>query len=69
MRKRKTAIIDFQEIQKDGNVDYRKLYTAMFNAVTDAITHMERMNFGQALTVLKQAQILTEEIYMGDDEV
>ena len=64
VRKKETAMIDFQTIQKNGTVDYQKLYTAMFNAITDAIGHMEHMNFGQALTLLKEAQIRAEEIYI-----
>lgn len=42
-------------------VDYQKLYTLLFNSITDAIE------------VLKQAQIDAEEIYIstpsGEDEV
>ena len=68
MRKRRTSIIDLQERQKDQKIDHRKLYTVMFHAVTDAIEHMEHMDFGQALKVLKEAQIRTEELYITTDE-
>jgi len=44
--------------------DYQKMYLTMFNAVTDAIEQMERLNFGMAKKTLLQAQCIAEEIYM-----
>ena len=44
--------------------DYQKMYLTMFNAVTDALEHMERLDFGMAKKTLLQAQCIAEEIYM-----
>ena len=44
--------------------DYQKLYTTLFNAVTDALEHMEVPNYGDAKELLISAQQKTEEIYI-----
>ncbi|MBP3634270.1 MAG: hypothetical protein J6J43_06830 [Oscillospiraceae bacterium] len=49
-------------------MNYQKLYTAMFNAVTNAIEHMEHQNYGKALEELKTAQINAEDLYIGAEE-
>ena len=48
--------------------DYQKLYTLLFNAVTDALEDMEHMNFGRAGERLMAAQQAAEEAYIGDEE-
>lgn len=44
--------------------DYQKLYTLMFNAVTDALEKLEVLDIGTAKELLKQAQLEAEEQYM-----
>ena len=51
---------------------YKKMHFHLFNAVTDALTALERQNFGAAVEILRQAQIDSEEIYLDaedEDEV
>ena len=47
--------------------DYQKLYTLLFNAVTDALEEMEKLNFGRAKELLIAAQQAAEEAYIGED--
>ena len=47
---------------------YRKMYTHLFNAVTDALEEMERQNFGAARQLLVQAQQDCEELYLDAEE-
>ena len=44
--------------------DYQKMYTLLFNAITDALEQMEKQNLGSAKDLLTTAQQKTEEIYM-----
>ena len=44
--------------------DYQKMYTLLFNAITDALEQMEKQNLGSAKELLTTAQQKTEEIYM-----
>ena len=44
--------------------DYQKMYTTLFNAVTDALKKMEMQNYGDANELLISAQQKTEEIYI-----
>ena len=48
--------------------DYQRLYTLLFNAVTDALEDMERMDFSSARRRLIAAQQAAEEAYMSDGE-
>ena len=48
-------------------MDHKPLYLKRFNAITDALTAMEQLNFGQAANILRQAQIDTEEAYILQD--
>lgn len=48
--------------------DYQKLYTLMFNAVTDALEDLNAMNFGAARDRLRAAQVQAEELYISQDE-
>ena len=47
--------------------NYQKLYTLLFNAVTDALEEMEKLNFGRAKELLITAQQAAEEAYIGED--
>ena len=49
-------------------MDYSKLYTHIFNAVTDAIEQIEKHNYGIAEEILKKAQEETEEMYVNEAE-
>ena len=44
--------------------DYQKMYTTLFNAVTDALEKMEVQNYDDAKELLISAQQQTEEIYI-----
>ena len=44
--------------------DYQKMYTTLFNAVTDAVEKMEAQNYGNAKALLIAAQQRAEEIYI-----
>ena len=48
--------------------DYRKLYTLMFNAATDALAAMGQHNYGTAAKILMQAQQQAEEHYIRQGE-
>ena len=48
--------------------NYQKLYTLMFNAVTDALEELERLNVGSAKALLIAAQQRAEELYLEDRE-
>ena len=45
-------------------MEYQKMYTLLFNAITDALKQMESQNFGSAKDLLIAAQQKTEEIYI-----
>ena len=47
---------------------YQKMYTHLFNAVTDSLEAMDAQNFGQARELLIAAQQRCEEIYMDAEE-
>ena len=46
---------------------YRKMYLTLFNAITDALEHIEQKNIGRAEDTLKTAQCAAEEIYISWD--
>lgn len=48
--------------------NYQKLYTLLFNACTDAVEAMERMDFGTAKDLLIAAQQQAEEQYIAAEE-
>ena len=45
--------------------DYQKMYTTLFNAITDALEDMQKQNIGLAQDRLIAAQQLAEDIYIG----
>ena len=44
--------------------DYQKMYTMLFNAITDALMQMEKQNYGSAKETLISAQQRAEELYL-----
>ena len=47
---------------------YKKMYYRLFNGITDALTEMERQNYGAAAEILRQSQIDSEEIYLDAED-
>ena len=47
---------------------YQKMYTTLFNAITDALGELEKQNYGLARELLMQAQCRAEELYLDADE-
>ena len=47
--------------------NYKKMYLLLFNASTDAIESMEKLNIGSAKETLMQAQQATEELFMQEN--
>ena len=45
-------------------MDYQKMYTTLFNAITDALSQIETQNYGDAIETLISAQQKAEEIYI-----
>lgn len=43
---------------------YQKMYTCLFNAITDALNAITAQNFGQAAELLRDAQQEAEELYI-----
>ncbi len=48
--------------------DYQKMYTMLFNAITDAIESIQHHNAAMAEKILIQAQQKTEELYISAEE-
>lgn len=44
--------------------DYQKLYTFLFNGISDAIAALDRNNYGTARDLLVKAQQEAEEQYL-----
>ena len=44
--------------------DYQKLYSILFNAITDALEELSKAIYGLAAEGLKAAQQTTEALYM-----
>ena len=45
-----------------------ELYHILFNAITDALDAMQKLNFGEAKQILMAAQQKTEEAYLEREE-
>lgn len=43
---------------------YQKIYTTVFNAVTQALEELEKQNLGAAKECLLSAQLMAEGIYL-----
>lgn len=48
--------------------EYQKMYLHLFNAVSDALQEVEAASYEAAMTRLKTAQIVCEEIYLDTAE-
>ena len=48
--------------------DYQKMYTTLFNAITDAIEKIQQRNCAAAEKILIQAQQETEELYISAEK-
>lgn len=48
--------------------DYRKMYTVLFNAITNALECLEGNDTAGILRILTKAQADTEEIYLETDD-
>lgn len=44
--------------------NYEKMYSTLFNAITDALEQIEQQNFGSTKDLLIAAQQQAEEIYI-----
>ena len=49
-------------------MSYQKMYSALFNAITDAIRELEHQNVNAAKALLVLAQQKTEAMYMMGEE-
>lgn len=49
-------------------VDYKLLYSILFNAMTDALEEMEQQNYGRACEDLIAAQQKAEDIYIRSED-
>ena len=49
-------------------LDYQKMYTHLFNEISDALDDMARQNYGIARDRLMHAQLYAEELYVEDTE-
>jgi len=45
-------------------VDYERLYSILFNGITDAIVSLEKQNYGQTKDYLIRIQQKAEDIYI-----
>jgi len=48
--------------------DYQKLYAILFNAITDALRKIDRLQIKEARQLLIRAQQETEERDLSDDD-
>ncbi len=48
--------------------DYQKMYTTLFNAITDALEALEAQNVGAAKELLRSAQLRAEGLYLAGTE-
>ena len=49
-------------------VDYKELYSILFNAITDAIEQLGNENYGTAKELLIAAQQKTEDLYINAED-
>ena len=48
--------------------DYQKMYSILFNAISDGLEELDNLNIGSAKKIFKEAQANTEELYISQDE-
>ncbi len=46
---------------------YKELYYQLFNAITDTLRELKQHNYGNAITILENAQMQAEESYISSD--
>ena len=44
--------------------NYQKMYSTLFNAITDALAQIEKQNYGDAKSALIAAQQKAEDMYI-----
>ena len=49
-------------------VDYQRLYTMLFNGITDALGQLDEQNYGNVKMILKNVQIDAEQLYLLQEE-
>ena len=49
-------------------VDYQRLYTMVFNGITDALRQLDEQNYGNVRLILKNTQIDAEQLYLIQEE-
>ena len=54
-------------MENASSADYQKLYSLLFNRITDALEQLEQQNFGIARNLLIQAQQEAEEVYLCEN--
>lgn len=47
--------------------DYKKLYHLLFNAITDSLEELGRLDVPAAIRLLEGAQIKAEELFLEED--
>ncbi len=47
--------------------DYRRLYTLLFNKITDALEALDDERSELAAEILRDAQMIAEDMYIDDD--
>lgn len=48
--------------------NYQKMYVIAFNAISDALEELDKLNIGAAKRQLREAQYHTEELYISQAE-
>lgn len=48
--------------------NYQKMYVIAFNAISDALEELDKLNIGTAKRQLREAQFHTEELYISQAE-
>ena len=49
-------------------MNYQKLYTCLFNRITDAIEQLDRRNYGLVRDLLVDAQLQAENLYLEESD-
>ena len=49
-------------------MNYQKLYTLLFNGITDALEELGRQNYGKAKEILVRTQLKTEDMYIEEEK-
>ena len=58
--------IEYTETEVIQMTNYQKLYTLLFNAITDALRQLEEQNIGLAKQTLIRAQQAAEKMYLEE---